>query len=313
MKDLYIKAIEQFMESEPMKRYLIERVDTLDAWQISDLVCGARYDIREKCKMLQELAETGEECFRKAAAEAQQAIQYLSSSGDAIYLLTQYSCDEKSERGYTMDGSMPYLSVEQSIKGMREEFDCCDCTEEELSEATFWYGLERYEKDDKGELKEVCDFEVTADEKILFVSGYREHDLWELNDSRNLNLPIPFEIGDIVTIDCRPFAEVKHGVIVEKGDNRDCCCVQCAWVSSDGNVRSGALKHNMIFDDGCWPMVSALYRLSVFDGALDESEKQLKVISDYVYRSEEKGHEFNYALFCGEDGMELIANKQKIE
>ena len=106
---------------------------------------------------------------------------------------------------------------------------------------------------------------------------------------------------------------MKHGVIVEKGDNCDCCCVQCAWVSSDGNVRSGAIKHNMVFDDGCWPMVSALYRLSAFDGELDKSKEQLKAISDYVYRSEEKGREFNYALFCGEDGMELIANKQKTE
>lgn len=82
--------------------------------------------------------------------------------------------------------------------------------------------------------------------------------------SQDLNLPVPFEVGDIITIDCRPFAPVKSAVILEIGDNRGCRVVRCAWITDSGCVRIGALKHSTLFDDKSYIEVSPLYRAEVW-------------------------------------------------
>ena len=78
---------------------------------------------------------------------------------------------------------------------------------------------------------------VLGTEVCYFSSSRREYpDFSIYND---VNLPVPFHAGDIVTIDCRPFAPVSHAVILEVGDNCDCCCLQALYYAGNGTWDMG--------------------------------------------------------------------------
>ena len=57
MKELYIEAIQKYIESKQMREYLINNADILQKWKIIDLICGARADLKEKYKSLKKLSE----------------------------------------------------------------------------------------------------------------------------------------------------------------------------------------------------------------------------------------------------------------
>ncbi len=71
-------------------------------------------------------------------------------------------------------------------------------------------------------------------------SAWTPIDFGLFNDLRNI--PIPFHAGDIVTLDCRPFAPVSHTVILKIGDNRDCCCLQSLYREDNGTWDTEAVK-----------------------------------------------------------------------
>ena len=56
--------------------------------------------------------------------------------------------------------------------------------------------------------------------------------------------PIPFDFGDIITIDMRPFYNDFNGVIVRIGDNYDCCAVAYIYVDENGLLGCETLKHH---------------------------------------------------------------------
>ena len=87
----------------------------------------------------------------------------------------------------------------------------------------------------------------------------------------DLNLPIPFSPGDIVVLDCMPFAPVKPALILEVGD--DCCGVWMLF-EKDGPLnmdiyKTAALKHGHGFTDfwgnGYYHPLSYLYSLRPYE------------------------------------------------
>jgi hypothetical protein len=100
------------------------------------------------------------------------------------------------------------------------------------------------------------------------------------------SLPVPFEPGDIITIDCRPFLDVFHAVIADLGDNRDCCAVQIFYMGVGGKINTHALKHDMATSNLVFDMYthffSALYRASIFIGELPKRETPLAILSKAI-------------------------------
>jgi hypothetical protein len=114
--------------------------------------------------------------------------------------------------------------------------------------------------------------------------------LWDyLGD--HLNLPTPFQAGDIVNADCRPFAEDRRVLILDIGDNRDCCSLQCLFITPDGTMSIGAFKHNDFLRDDEMSHISGLYRAERFTGALLEEESPLDEISKNVKANPALGSE----------------------
>ena len=97
----------------------------------------------------------------------------------------------------------------------------------------------------------------------------------------DMNLPVPFESGDIITADCTPFAQKQLVLIIDTGDNADCCAVQCMFITPDGKFDMCAFKHNSFLKSKWSELthVSVLYRAARYNGILDESEKPLGIIS----------------------------------
>lgn len=80
----------------------------------------------------------------------------------------------------------------------------------------------------------------------------------------NLNLPVPYQPGDVLFIDCRPYAPgAFYCLLKEVGD--DCCGIQCEYVDEKGNLETGALKHgDYFFNHGkVYQYLSPLYRAKV--------------------------------------------------
>lgn len=62
----------------------------------------------------------------------------------------------------------------------------------------------------------------------------------------DLNLPVPYQPGDVLLIDCRPYAPgAFYCLLKEVGD--DCCGIQCEYVNPKGEIETGALKHGDYF------------------------------------------------------------------
>ncbi len=81
--------------------------------------------------------------------------------------------------------------------------------------------------------------------------------------SMDLNLRIPFKVGDVVTVDCRPFAPYNHMVLTAVGDG--CCGVQVAFENENGKWEGMSLKHGHCFTDNYSSVLSALYRIVPYD------------------------------------------------
>lgn len=82
MRDFYIEVIKKYVESKQMKDYLISVVDELCKWQIIDLICGARANLKDKYETLNLIAEYENDEERKD--EYQSATLAASSAKAAL-------------------------------------------------------------------------------------------------------------------------------------------------------------------------------------------------------------------------------------
>lgn len=197
----------------------------------------------------------------------------------------------KSHRYFNEDqfdeekGLEPYLTWGHIFERIQEYLGYLEGEEKEL----VWFQVEKWSPDGTGRLKNEYDYTVLGAEVCWFSHNISSHrDRYAFSTDVDLNLPVPFHAGDIVTIDCRPFAPVNHAAILEMGDNWDCCCLQALHRESDGTWDIGAVKHGHV-SPSRFLELSPLYRLSTFHGQLPEDERLLEQVSSFVNGDEERG------------------------
>lgn len=131
-----------------MREYLINNADILQKWQIIDLICGARADLKEKYKSLKKLSEKEYEeeknernSATSAANNAKIALDGLAVNPGEVFLNMEYWYDRdiKDEKIY---GAAPHFSLVPIMKYINEEYSELD--DEEKENATYWYKLEKY-------------------------------------------------------------------------------------------------------------------------------------------------------------------------
>lgn len=141
--------------------------------------------------------------------------------------------------------------------------------------------------DVNGAMKQTYTYYLIRDEVVYFKDHNKpsHHQYQGYTSSMWLELPIPFKVADIVTLNCLPFAPVKQ-VLLTEVDNRDCCGVQMLFLDTDGSWKTGALKHGHGWGN-YYPILSPLYRLEKFEGDVNKNESLLKQLQ-YSLRKEKK-------------------------
>jgi hypothetical protein len=311
-KDWMVPSLEflrKIFPSEEMASYLAEcRIKNID--MIAKMVVLAPFSLERKRELLLSLEEDGYvSWFTDIADEIAQILQDMQLKPMEILMLKHCGCDESGQQYEDKYATAPFFSWEHLWKRVKELM----AEDAENEDDMTWFIVERWTPDEAGQLTETCDYEILDGEICHYLAGDNERDKYENYHEviqSQVNLPVPFHAGDIVTIDCRPFAPVIHAVILTVGDNVDCCCLQSACRSKEGKWESGGVKHGYCFPnefdyqllDG---VTSPLYRLSTYKGELSEDEKFLGLVSQYVNGDEDRGESL-FWVHTDEDVLKKI-------
>lgn len=330
--EAYQLALE-FMESEEMREcfwntLFSEKKTTRAGLEVCrDIMIGSRSNIEDKLAALRKLPPAKKTLELINIAEA--AMSELKTADNSVYLATLHFPYDTGTME-TGEERKPFLSFERVMSYIqRETADLCESFEEALEQCIehIWYEVEKFIPNEHGELLHKITWTLNAKGEIVFFQLSRDlmkkyihqnkNDDWEVwfdweGSSHWEYPPVPFDFGDIITIDMRPYYEVFHGVIVRLGDNRDCCAVACIYCNKEGNLCCSTLKHNM---DKVLTKVSPLYRAKTYSGELLENEQALNTISaaikkipstrtnsdgEYIWREHELANQFDEFLHRGD-------------
>lgn len=275
-KEKYLKILNEFMPSEQMRNYLSNQ--TLEDWQIADLIIGSPTSIQNKVQWL----------WGEDKIATQRAIDELSlKSGEIFYLTDAWYDDElKGEKLYS---NSPFLSYKMVYEHIKDE---CEAEEIDINDrsACQWWILEKWSPNSEGGFSPVYTYFIFNGKIVYFIDENNKFDLRYSYDTVHLNLPIPYNIGDTLYIDCSPFAPPLSAMLTEKGDNRDCCCLQIVYRDFyTDKYKKIALKHGLQLtgvEGNYIPMISPLYYIKrINDDPFDK---------DYLktYKSLQKARDF---------------------
>ena len=203
-------------------------------------------------------------------------------------------------------GLMPFLDYKNVFKYINDDKIVEKDGKDFLYDDLYYFKLEKYKRRDRndilknnynysyqymGDMYLVCEYYI-VNNKIVY---YREYDYSRFDeikcflpkfvynryiyDSGDLNLPIPFKAGDLVSCNLKPFSNNKNMLIVSVGDNKDCCAVQVAFIDQYGKLSVGALKHSDMRQNQVFPCISPLYTLR----SIKEDELTLHENLTFIY------------------------------
>ena len=314
-------VLRAFLPSDAMRRYLAGA--PLTKRQISELVCGAPVPLTDKLRWMEYLAakenlfpdipseslslreqsaadpaarQTVEASFSYQAKQIKLALEELGTGAEAVFLLIEAWHDEELDDRKISAGT-PFFNADDALEYIRYDMDSAGddyshlcwyelkkwklSTDPVSGKASYVHGYTYYFLKDRA-----CFFKKLEEtrEPYLFLPKSRRY----AEDGQHLNLPVPFCAGDIVCVDCRPFQPEHLAVLLEVGDNTDCCCVQALCRGQNGTWTLGALKHGNLFSNAtCF--LSPLYRLEVCPKPLPESDCLLQNIQDFIAGDEKRG------------------------
>lgn len=313
----YIEASLAFIESQEMRDYLRDELSKFcqPAMACADIVAYAPAPIERKLSLLEQIVqETGPELvydgepFTASASRFAQscriALEERYSGPDGAIFWLRSNCYEKDVRPYIFDDSPIFTTL-------YTEFDAAiryleQLAQENPDDYTFEglnYTITKYVPDGKGGLKAYCTWYLNNARELWYfdyeISLKETPENWDpLFACGELNLPVPFQPGDIVVADCLPYAAPRRTLILNVGDNRDCCCLWSLSVRKDGQLFAGAFKHNSFLrhsfpEMGDWSQVSGLYRAARWTGELSAEEEPFAVLSPLIHAKPELGIELD--------------------
>ena len=303
--------------SEEMESYLIG--DEPNDFQMIDIILGAPLPLTEKRNLLELLDTPDSKVFDDVSdciREFDDALAALELKDGEIFTLSEcwYDDDILDEKKAFAEPFLSFQAAAEYIKKMiEEETEDID----DIDEYVCWTEITKWIPVGEGKMKDIYSYTFVGNEIHYFrriVNPPRKRFRWH-RSSLDLNLPIPFKPGDIITLNCLPFRPVKHAVLLEV-ENRDCCGVQMLYprknkITGDTILETGALKHGDGWE-GYFPMLSSLYRLSKYKGELSGEERILMDVQKLIYQNEETGRKlWKYILKTAPDKEELLKYLEK--
>ncbi|MBQ7645964.1 MAG: hypothetical protein IJS94_01725 [Clostridia bacterium] len=320
-KQEYEELLRTFLPSKEMREHLLKH--KLNRYQVMDLMLASPVPLETKAAFFKKLT-CREDLFHAAldkitsellgrGYETEEKIEFLKWDFDdsftshfkdirlaldslelkpgEILLLNEAWYDEDLSDENESRRSVPMLSLDAALKYVRDEMK-----EEEWNDETeCWTVLDKWSSAENGEMEHLYTYYLIRDEIVLFEKTKPTGDdrpYWSAHERKysrgwDLNLPIPYKPGDIVEVNCLPFAPVKHVLLLTVGD--DCCGVTALFRREDGKWDTGALKHGHCWER-CRPLLSPLYRIrSNNKNILFEGEGLLLHVQKYISGDSEKG------------------------
>lgn len=283
LSDLLLEIIKKetlhLIENEEYRKWLKYRIE-----QPEDVIFYAPIPLQKKRSLLHKLrlGYSYSDCYRfleERMDTAQKEINNACSVGedtpDSMYMLREKMRVENNgirEVKECVSKHRTYGDVLDTIKGKYNG-------EEPDEFADRWNIVEKYDLKDGvyGKL-----WTKLISEKGEIWNGYCPSDLDKdktpiLQCNCIFVLPAPYESGDIITLDSRPFRKVCHAVVIFKGDNDEVFSPWCLWIQ-DGKP---------ILDELCkccdgFESVSPFFKLARFQGELPENEQIIGEVSRWL-------------------------------
>ena len=275
------RKILDLIESPELHAYLMENTERLRLKDYVSIIAGAPISLKRKQGLLHSMEETSglkqqDMDYIKLCCECVDlAVRYLTMKSEIIFLIQLMGYDDnKSE---VADGPYIASSLSSAKRAVRNYYEEEPGTEWQ----TLYWRMELYVvKQNENKKTEFLSPEYTY---IMDKDGeipYFIHERRSLNYFKgclgsmvedqfhsvcpNLNLPVPYQPGDVLFIDCRPYAPAAfYCLLKEVGD--DCCGIQCEYVNPEGEIETGALKHGDYFLNHreTYQYLSPLYRAKI--------------------------------------------------
>lgn len=297
--------------SEEMKSYLSDC--NLSEYQIKEIILGAPIPLTQKRGLLESMntpkSETNSE-ISECILETDKALEALNLKDGELFTLIEcwYDDDFLGENESYAEPFFSFQALSNCVNKMIEE-ETEDL--EEGEEYTCWTKATKWAANDDGTATPVFSYFFIGNE-ICYYVRMEENRRYSFLSSMDLNLSIPFKVGDIITLDCLPFAPVKHAVIIEKTNDWDCCGVRILYrqkheINRKDEWAAGALKHGHGWNS-YYPLLSPLYRLSSFTGELPPDERLMTEVQQFVRQDPENGDKLEEFVHESEpDNNELSA------
>lgn len=274
-----IGIINEFVKSPEMRGYY--KNNPLTELELIDLIINAPKSLEKKKEALSQLLL---KCADKDEAallfgyilEIQDALDALAARPGEVFNLIECWYDNETLCEKESTGTL-FASFEAALTYLRKLM----AEEEWKDDTTCWTIIEKWIPAESGQMEKTYEYILIKDAIVDFRNNDTDTNVLVGGvplriSSRNpldvhLNLPIPFKPGDIVALDCRPFAPVKPALLLEVSD--DCCGVQMLY-EHDGMLNmdvydTAALKHGHGYKDA-WEHeylhpLSYLYKLRRID------------------------------------------------
>ena len=263
-------VIFELVKSAQVAGHLLRNLERFD---MAQLIAKARITLQWKIDLLKEFS------FPQYAKLAEAAMCSLNENREKTFLLRSYL------------SAWEYESIEFANYGE---------VAQQLEKAPLgaWHILEIWEYRNGQRLK-TWSFYYTGPHLIYFTyweavsNGDTASLLFAPNNMRTVELPVPFQVGDLLEIDCTPYAPVKNAVVLSED-------MQIIFRDAHGDLCIDRLESGCIFGMGNHNIVPPVYGADMIKhtndyffedlrnyigGSGNKAEKILQYFRDYSYGS----------------------------
>ena len=293
---MFIPEALKYIESAQMRDFITSEEPRLDIFKLDNwcnIVVKARASLQDKIMTLSAIAakyDKTEYCDPLELAEnAQNALEL--TKGGYCFEVEQYNLSEPDDPScYHHSGVV--ATFDDSIKAIREDYDCeienGEMLESDIDDyGLLWNKVTRYDKAEDGKLDETITYYVGESGVIWSYyqdKNYKSQYLAYVDPElyAELDLVTPFQPGDILISDMRPFEDVKYALVICNRTDYpwDCCYPFCLYRNEHGKYDALAIQH--------WhdlPHFSPYYRMrTVEKRELPRADKFLATISEAIKR-----------------------------
>ena len=244
------------------------------------------FDEREATRLYERIREKTADEYLEIIKDARKELLEINP-GEVLYLKAAWYDEEVLDEHMKERGTAAFMSFDAARNHIRIEM-----SEEEWYEDTCcWNVLEKWKPGMDGVMDKVYTYYLIG-EDVVYIDTEKirkKYFLRGLSGDFNgicdvaYSMCVPFEVGDMVLIDQRPFAPVRHGLILWKGGFKDDNYVLYKDIKGFWrlrNLKSLEVAHGVMY--------SCYYRMERFEGELPEEERLLLKAQDYIL-ADEKG------------------------